>query len=452
MASPFAVSGLASTIDTKSMIEQLISIERAPARLVESKKAAAQSKLGAIQAMNTKLLAVKTAVDDLKLSTAFTSRQATSSSDKIAAVSVSGSPATGAVTVNVKTLASAHQLATAAQGTANDPIASSGSITVRAAGATTDTVVEVSDYSLNGIAEAINRSNAGVSAGVINDGTGYRLLVTSNASGTSNGIVSLDADGDLAAVLPGTLGMTEVVPARNALITIGDPDFGMPIESASNTMDQAMPGLTLRLASTGDGVNITVSNDGAGAKAKAQALVDTLNSAREYLTTNGRYDAATKKAGVLFSEYDIARQLDSLANDLSKTFPGEASGYRSLSEIGITVDASGAYSLKAETFDAKLAQDSKAVSSLFLAAGSAVSSTLDGLTRSVNGTMAVKESSLTSSIESFSERIAAIDARLERRKSFYQAKFLAMERITAQLQSQGNAMSSFITGLSKSSK
>ena len=77
---------------------------------------------------------------------------------------------------------------------------------------------------------------------------------------------------------------------------------------------------------------------------------------------------------------------------------------------------------------------------------------LEGLTRSVDGAMALKQSNLEGDIKAFTDRIASIDARLERRRAFYQAKFLEMEKLTAQFQSQGNALTNFANSLSSSSK
>jgi len=66
--------------------------------------------------------------------------------------------------------------------------------------------------------------------------------------------------------------------------------------------------------------------------------------------------------------------------------------------------------------------------------------------------MALKQAADTDRIKQLDERITKIDARLEQRKAYYQAKFLAMEKLTAQFQSQGNSLGNFITGLSNNRK
>lgn len=448
----FSVGGLASGIDTKSLIEQLISAERAPARLAESKRSSTQARLDAIKAMNTRLLTLRDTMDAVEQSSAFAVRKATSSNESVLTASAGSAAVAGSMTVNVKRLASAHQLTTAPQGSATTVLGASGSITIRAAGATADTIVSVTDYSLNGIAAAINGANAGVTAGVVNDGTGYRLLVTSQKSGDDFGIATLGGDGDLAALLPGVGGMTVVAQARDAQVRLGDPATGLLLESATNTMGEAIPGVTLTLKAVGDGVNVTVSQDAPGVRASVQKMVDAYNDARAYFSSNSRFDSTTKRSGALFNEYDIPRQLDAIERELTASYTAQPTGFQSLAEIGVKLGSDGKLSIDATLFDAKLAQNQGAVANLFLAAGSATSAPLESLTRSVDGAMALKQSNLEGDIKSLSDRIASIDARLERRRAFYQAKFLEMEKLTAQFQSQGNAITNFATSLSGSSK
>lgn len=450
MASAFSVSGLSSGIDSKSLIDQLIYGERATARLAESKKAVAQSRLDSVKTMNTKLLALRDAVDGLKQTSTFASRSATVSNESVLTASAGATAFSGSTTVHVKRLASAHQVATAAQPSAGDPLGSSGSITIRAAGATSDTVIAVGDYSLNGIAGAINAANAGVSAGVVHDGNGYRLLLTSTKSGADNAIATLSADGDLAALFASG-GITEVAAGQNAQIRLGDPDTGLLIESPTNTLDQAIPGVTLNLKSTGDGINLSVSQDAGSVRDSVQQVLDALNDARAYYNANSRYDTTTKRAGALFNEYDLARQLNAIEQELTRGFADQAEGFRSLADIGITAGADGKFSLDASVFDAKLAKDQSAVASLFLSAGQTIGTTLEGLTRSIDGSMALKQSGLEDAIKAYDERIATLDERLERRRAYYEAQFLAMEKITAQMQSQGTSLTNFISSLSSSS-
>lgn len=454
MASLFSVSGLSTGIDTKTLVEQLISADRAPARLIEAKRSTAQVRLEAVKQMNTQLLAMRDAMDDLELGTAFGKRTVTSSNETVLTATTTDDALPGSTTLTVKHLASAHQLATTTanrQSSATVAGFASGSITVQSAGAAAATVIPITDYSLNGIATAINGANAGVKASVFHDGVGYRLLVSSTKTGADQGITQLQADGDLAGLLPGAGSLVEAAPARNAQVMIGDPVTGLEVESASNAMDQVLPGVSLTLKAAGT-VDVTVSQAAAEVRSAAQKLADTFNTAVTFFKTNGSYNATTKKSGPLFADYDLKRQLDQVEDQLGKSFAAQPTGFKRLADIGVKVGSDGKMTIDAAIFDAKVTENQDAVSDLFRSAGAAASVPLEDLTRSVDGAMALKQSTLENNIASFTERVAAYDVRLEQRKAFYTAQFLTMEKITAQLQSQGNAMTNFANSLTKSSK
>lgn len=455
MASTLAVSGLASTIDTKAIVEALINADRAPARLAENNRSIAQNRLNAVKAMNTKLLALRDATDAIKDKSNFAVKTATSSNEASVTVNASANAIAGSLVVNVKKLASADQVASAGQASASADLGA-GTVVLRLASTGSsdpDITITPTTNTLTGLAEAINSANAGVSASVVNDGSGtpYRLVVTSTKTGTANAITKLDGTGGFAGVLPGLSGMTKVTTATDAEIRIGDKDTGLLLKSSSNTMDQAVPGLKLTLKTVADGVTITTSQDSSSVKGKVQSLVDSFNAANSFYTINSTYDAATKTVGSLFNEYDLRTRLDKIERELKTTNSSLPSGFQSMSDIGVKLATDGTLSLDETVFASKLAENQDAVASLFLASGSAIGVQLDSLTRSVDGTMALKTTTLETAIQNYTNSIAKIDSRLEKRKAYYEAKFLQMEKLTAQYQSQGNSLTSFITGLNASS-
>ncbi|MBN8524986.1 MAG: flagellar filament capping protein FliD [Planctomycetes bacterium] len=451
MASLTSVSGLSTGIDTKTLLEQLIYADRAPARLMETSKATAQTRLDAVKNMNTRLLALRDAIDDTKLGSQFDARSVTTSNADALTATVQDKALAGSTTLSITALASAHQVASQRETTATTAYYSSGSISIRAAGAASATSIAVSDYSLNGIATAINGANAGVTASVINDGMGYRLLVTSTKTGADNGIAELSADGDLAGLLPGVGGMTEAAPARNATVVIGDPLTGLQVESASNTIDQVVPGVTLTAKALASNITITVEQSSESIRGNVQAMADAFNAAQGFWNSNSRFDVNTKRSGALFNDYDLGQQLNTVESKLAQSFASQPSGYKRLADIGVSIASDGTMKIDAEVFDAKVAENSAAVEDLLQAAGNAATPALEGLTRSVDGTMALKQTTLEGMISTYADRIVAYDARLEQRRALYQAQFTEMEKLTAQFQSQGNALSSFVAGLTKSS-
>lgn len=453
MANALAVGGLSSGIDTKAIVDSLIYSDRATARLAESRKATAQARLDVIKVMNTKLLALRDAMDAVEQKTAFASKKVTSSNDTALSALVGSSAASGSLVVNVKKLATASQVATDGQALSNADLGA-GTVVLRI-GTGSDVTITPTTNTLSGLAEAINAANAGVTASVVNDGSSspYRLVVSSTKTGEANAITKLDGTGGFAGVVTGlgNAGSTVVTAGADAEVRIGDPATGLLLKSASNVMDQAVAGVTLTLKSPADGITITTGQDAVGVRGTVQKLLDAYNDAQAYYSTNNKYDQATKKSGPLFGDYELRGQLDSVERTLTQSFGSQPSGFKQLSDVGVKVGTDGKFTINAAVFDAKLAENQDAMASLFLAAGTAGSVPMESLTRSVSGAMALKQSGLEESIKAYADRITSIDTRLEARRAYYQAKFLSMEKITAQFQSQGTSLTNFVTSLNKSS-
>lgn len=84
--------------------------------------------------------------------------------------------------------------------------------------------------------------------------------------------------------------------AMNALVDIN----GVPIVSATNKMVDVITGVTLQLNQvTTEPVDITVENDLEVTQKNIQAFVDAYNSLNQTLADSTKYDAATKKAGLM---------------------------------------------------------------------------------------------------------------------------------------------------------
>lgn len=452
--SAFAVSGLASGIDTQSIINALMQVDSQPVNLVKTQQTAVKTHLAAVQQMNTNLLAVSDALDPLMQNSTFAAKTTTSSNTAALTVSASTSAVPGTLNVNIKRLASASQYVST--DTETDPAAAlgtTGSITLQTV--TGDPVVVTpSDYSLNGIASAINGAKAGITAAVINDGTGYRLLVTSSQTGQDNAILEVSGTGDLAGVLGGssTSGFELVSDGLDAQIRLGDPDLGLLLTSPTNTVTQALPGLTLNLTDVADNIKVTTAADGSTVAGQITAFANALNTAQSYFDTNSVYNADTKTAGQLFSDSILRSQLLSLRAAVRSVDNTQPAGYRSLADIGVTFDASGKLTVDAAKLQDKLGQDSDAVSALFKSVGGSVNTQLDRLTATKIGSLQLEQDQLNSQISTMSDRIKSLNDQVTARQTYYQNQFNTMEKLIAQLNSQSQALSSFISyGLTSSS-
>ena len=140
-----------------------------------------------------------------------------------------------------------------------------------------------SNNTLEGIRTAINASGAGVTASIVNDGTGtpYRLVLTSDSTGTASAMTvtySGDDSSDTASSLFGydgsTGNMTQTVEALDAELTIN----GISVTSQSNTVEDALQGVTLNLSAVGSSQTLTISQDTDAIYDAIESFVSAYNS------------------------------------------------------------------------------------------------------------------------------------------------------------------------------
>jgi len=210
------------------------------------------------------------------------------------------------------------------------------------------------------VRDAINTANIGVSAAIVSDGNGYRLLLSSGSLGAENSMqISVadtgdsndtDTSGLSRLAFNSSAGVTNVyqtVAAADAAFTVN----GLSLSSDTNTAADVIDGLTLTLnETTTTAATITVSDNTAGIKAAINGFVSGYN---QFLTTLDRltgYDADTGLGGSLqgdFSARSIGNRLRSTLNAAALGFDGT---FTRLAEIGVTTSTSGTLSVD----DAKL--------------------------------------------------------------------------------------------------
>jgi len=237
--------------------------------------------------------------------------------------------------------------------------------------------------SLQGVARAINSAGAGVTASVINDGTGspFRLILQSTTTGAANAITVSATDdnaGDGADLATLFTGMSTLAAADDAEITLGNGGGALTLTKSSNTVTDVIPGVTLNLLEASSGpVSIVIGRDTTEATKEITGFVDSLNAAITYLGENTKYDSTTRSGGILLSETGLRRGLTDLTRRFSAADPSLPSGMNSVASIGITVDRTkGSFTIDKAVLAAKLAEDPEGVAKLF---GNSGTSTAGGV-------------------------------------------------------------------------
>jgi flagellar hook-associated protein 2 len=453
-------SGLASGIDTKAIIDALISADGASTKKLQENRDATKTRLTTIQGLNTALLRAQTSLDKIRDSATWSATTASSSDTTALDVTGSTTATAGTYQISVLGVARAQQLVT---GGAASPLASNtadngvGSLTIKiGSGAETTLNFDTSNSSLDGIASAVNAAKLGVTASVVNDGSGYRLVLRSDNTGTANQITKFNGTGDLATLFPsdgsGNTTLRELASAADASLRIGDPLNGLTITRSGNSITDVIPGVTLNVKNEGDDITVKVSADNTGTKTAIKQFITDYNSTLTYLKQNASFDAATGKGGVLLPDSDLRSGIDRITSTLLGTISGQPDGLGSLTAAGVSIDrTSGTLTFDEAAFDLKNAANPTGVKSLFLAAANNAKAQMVAMDDSTQGSIYFKTDGLQTTISNMDAQITKANAWLEQRRAHYQEKFQQMEKLIQGFNSQGTSLTNFITGLNKSS-
>lgn len=366
-------AGIGSGLDIEGIISSLMAAERIPLTKVSQERTAINTKISIYGIIKNSFADLKTAADKLSSLNNLNPLKATSSDDKIVSATASASSANGSYSIEVSQLAKAQSVAALGVATA-DTTVGTGSLTITLgsydsgtnaftnnADKTPVTInIGAGQQTLDGIKQAINDSNAGVTASIVNDGAGSRLVLTSKETGAVNGfkLEVTDADGintdttglsrlayDPTAAAGAGKNADTLQIAQNANFTINN----LPVSKASNTVTDAVAGLTLNLkAETTTPINLEVGLDDTALKKTLDDFVAAYNKIRGNLKDQQQKDATLSK------ETTPSALERGLRNILREQVAQYGIG---LSDIGLSFDKDGVLSLNKSKLDTAVAAD-----------------------------------------------------------------------------------------------
>ncbi|HLS89558.1 MAG TPA: flagellar filament capping protein FliD [Sphingobacteriaceae bacterium] len=431
------VGGLMSGVDWNDIVEQLIYLEAKPLRMTEERKDLTQQRLRAWQGLRSDLQTLHNAVRDLlNLNTAAGVKAASGNETVFTAAAGMGAQP-GSYTIVVEQLAQAHSVRS--NQFDNQPLGFAGAFQLDGSGTGQWVEIQVAaDDTLANIRAKINAAGAGVSATIV-DG---HLVLTRAETGAGQ-IAFTDTDGVLAGLglVTGGAWAHEMTAGQDARITVN----GLAITRSSNTIDDAIEGITLNLLQAGpDAVTLTVAKDEDSILDKINSFVKAYNSVLAKM--QGLYDHET--GGVLNGDSTLSRMIQTLRRLPLEAATGLTGDFTHLFQVGIgTVDRSGALQVDEQRLRDALANDPQGVFQLFAADTVGVATRLDEALKQMagtTGTAANRIKFLEQNIRDFDRHIEILNERLERREQALLAQFRAMEQVMAQLQSQSAFLGQFI--------
>lgn len=478
--------GTGSGLDLSGMLTKLMSVERQPLTALDTKEASYQAQLSAYGTLKSAVSALQGTTDTLASSLLYNSNSLTSSATSVVTGTASSAAKAGSYSLKVTQLAQAQTLASATFASLTSPVNGSAASKLKIelgtydSGANTFTAnsnrnpvsVDVAaNASLSDIRDAINNANAGVTAAIVSVGTGYKLTLTSQFTGAANSVklTTLDANGN---TVNDNTGLAQLSFDPTATAGSGkelsvttealDSNFqlnGISLTRSSNTVSDAITGVTLSLAGTGSS-SLSIQQDTTGISTGISSFVKAYNDLHTQLKSLTTYDATNRKASTLTGD-STARSLETaLKNLLSTRVDTGVSTISSLSSVGVSVQKDGSLTFDASKLSNALATSPDAVKTLLSAKSSATNATQGIATKmsatfssmlSDNGLFASKTNGINSTIKSINSQRTELGLRLSQVESNYRAQFTALDTLVSKMQATSTYLTQQLNSLSSSS-
>lgn len=450
-------AGSGSGLDIQSLVSQLVAAERQPLVARISRAAtSANTQISALGSLKSGMSSLHDALAGLRSPTSFSAKSVTSSDSAILAATATSDVEPGSYEIEVVNLAAAHKLASNPFVTGSAAVVGTGTLTITAGNTSFSVTLDEEHNTLADIRSAINAaaSNTGVSASILNESLGGRLVLTSRATGAANAITITQSGGDgglaqlvFDAANPGSSTLIETTAAIDSKVRIN----GYVFESASNVVTGAVDGLalTLKKADAGTTHTVTISNDVAAVTARIRKFVADYNALAKLFGTLQTYEAATGKAGAMLGDAYV-RSLDSqVRRDVTDAVSGLAGNYTSLATLGIKTDATGQLTVDDARLSTAIAADYGGVIQLFARDEGIANRLYDRLHGALDSSAALKtrNDALTKKLKTLQGELDGVNLRMESVQARYEKQFAALDTLMAQM----NATSTYLTNALDSS-
>lgn len=494
------ISGLASGIDTDSIISKLMKAERVPLDQLEQKKQILEWQQETYRGLNVSLDSLRTSLSSLRLQSTFRAKTAVSSAETVATVTAGANANEGTYTIKVNHLATGISKASAAK-LAEETDADGKKISLynqfsefSARGYSSDSTItatindttlsfDLGSDTIDTVISKINGAGLGVTATY---DTGLnRFFLTSDSTGSD---AELTVTGDEAnffssssqsSILGLSIEADATYTGTNASVDMGD---AVGLESSTNSI--VINGMTFSLKELGT-ATVTVSRDVDAIMDSVKSFVDAYNKTlgelnielkekREYdyqpLTDAQKAemseDEITKwnekaSAGLLRNDSLLRTITGTLRSIMSSSIAGISGDYRTLSSIGIASESykdAGVLTIDEDDLREALTKDPTAVEKIFTSNSSktgekgiaarlyeaAVKGITDLTDKAGSDTSSTDLSLIGKRLTALDKKISAWEDKLEDIENRYYNKFTQMETFIAKMNSQSSWLSSIM--------
>ncbi|EHT2453392.1 flagellar filament capping protein FliD [Escherichia fergusonii] len=457
----FTSLGVGSNLPLDTLLTNLTTIEKkrlTPITQQQSSNTARLTAFGTLKSSLEKFQTANTALNDAAL---FKSTTAVSSSTDLT-VSTTAGAAAGIYKISVSQLAQAQSIRTTTPVTDSKDIQgnsnSERTLVIKQDGKDKPLEIKLTSEqtSLEGLRDAINNADGGVSASIVkvkdND---YQLVLTSSETGLENQMsVSVQGDDKLNQFIsfnnPDVTGnnVEQIVEAQDAKLSVN----GINIERSSNTITDAPQGITLNLTKVVDDVTITVnkSDEKSTSAIKAwveayNSLVDTIGSLTKYTAVDPGAEKQDTSNGALLGDSTVRTIQTGIRGQFSAS--ANSGNFQTLSQIGITQDGTtGKLKIDDDKLKKALSEHSVDVQQLLVGDGkeTGITTKIAGLVKGYladDGIIDSAQDSINSTLKKLTKQYLSVSASIDDTIARYQAQFTQLDTMMSKL----NNTSTYLT-------
>ncbi|QDT33319.1 flagellar filament capping protein FliD [Thalassoglobus polymorphus] len=473
------IDGLITGIDTETIIDGLLEIQKNQIDRLQLRRQGIEAKQTAYESVEVQLVSLKSIADRLSRPQAnvFQSRNVEVSEENAVFAIANTNASTGTYQIHIDSLARAHQVASTGFSETHSEI-TQGTLDIQVGDGDLKTItVDSSNNSLQSFVDAINNVKAGVTATLVNDGsasgTPHRILLTANKTGEANQITITNnlAASTGSATQPDFDFDNPVQSADDAQVRLGTGPGALTVQSASNEVKSLIQGVTLNLlaADSDQEVQIRVNPNTEPATTAINDLVDSYNAIMDFVDDLVRFNPETDQAGLLIGDRTVTDIQNEIRSAILDVVPEVGTSANRLSVLGISINNRSRLTINATRLEEVLAGRVDGITesdlqNLFAynhlstnpsaptGIGTRLSQLIDGFTNIESGELgSVKESLL--------DQLTSLDNSIDRQQRIFDnqqqdliAQFVALESSISELQTTSSFLSSQLSNLGKIGK
>ncbi len=450
--------GAGSGIDVKALAQGLVDAEKIPRKeRIDAKIAKTEAKITGFSAIKYALSELKNAFAKLNDASEFAAIKPSNTQASAFGVTASSSAQSGSYGIEVLQTAQAQRTASTSFADRTTPLNGGSAFTLNLTlGGVSQDPIAVTNATPAGMVSAINGADLGVTAQLINTGSGFNVVLTGETGATQSFTMGSD-DGSGNAVAD--VGFT------NHLQTAADANFkvnGLTVTRSTNSISDVIDGVTLDLyTNTTGAARLDLNRETTGIKDNLKGLVTAYNDFEETLKILGDSGSEVEEFGGALAGESLLQTVRTQVRDFiinNSSSPG--TNIKAARDVGISFDRNGKLTLDETKLDKALQNHFGEVSTMFtagannqsiysVASGGLAGDAVKRIEKMLlsTGLIDTQSKSATNQITKYKAELTLLEDRMEKLMTRYMNQFSVMESIVGSSTSMREGLKGSFEGM-----